>query len=140
LKASVESKNKDLLETFIREVLIYREPLLLALKEVLGDQDSQNVMRDLAALEEKGGYISDPEVARQLGAFFVGREEDLGFYVLSSYDSQSRLEIIENGEINHAILKLFSRPIFLYWPKAIANKSLELKWFALPPIFYPLGS
>jgi len=137
LNESMESKSKDLLETFIHEVLVYREPLSLALKETLGDQDSRNVMKDLTALEEKGGYISDPEVARQLGAFFVGREEDLGFYVLSSYDSQIRLEIKENGEINHAMLKLFSRPIFLYWPKAIAHKSSELKELALPPYFTP---
>lgn len=133
----MESKNKDLLETFIREVLVYREPLFLALKEILGDQDSRNIMSNLIALEGKGGYISDPEIAGRLGAFFVGREEDLGFYVLSSYDSQIRLEIRENGEINHTMLKLFSRPIFLYWPKAIAHKSSELKKLALPPHFTP---
>jgi len=75
----MESKSKDLLETFIHEVLVYREPLSLALKETLGDQDSRNVMKDLTALEEKGGYISDPEVARQLGAFLWGVKRILGF-------------------------------------------------------------
>jgi hypothetical protein len=35
------------------------------------------------------------------------------------------------------MLKLSSRPIFLYWPKAIAHKSLELKELALPLYFTP---
>jgi len=57
LGQSIKSEKKDLLEAFIHEVLAYRKPMILALKEILGDQDSQNVMRDLAALEEKGGIF-----------------------------------------------------------------------------------
>lgn len=131
------SENKDLLKAFIHEVLVYRESVKLALEEIIGRGESQRVISYLEKLEAKGAYISDPEDARRLGAFFVGREEDLGFYVFSSYDSHIELGLKENGEITHPEVTLISRPIFLYWPKAIAYKYTELRGSSLPPYFTP---
>jgi len=131
------SENKDLLKAFIHEVLVYRESLKLALEEIMDRGESQRVIFYLENLEAKGAYISDPEIARRLGAFFVGWEEDLGFYVLSSYDSGIELVLKENGDMTPTKVTLVSRPIFLYWPKAIAQKSMELAGSPLPLYLTP---
>ena len=62
LNESMKSENRTLLEVFIHQVLLYREPVRAALKEILGKQEGQTVLERLLALEEKGGYISDPEI------------------------------------------------------------------------------
>lgn len=133
----IDTAEKNLIEGFLQEIVNYRKLLKLALKEILGTKKSQDALDHLEDLEEKGCYISDPEIARKMGSFFVGREEDLGFYVFSYHDPNIKIEVKDNGVMSHLIGTISSRPVFLYWPKAITNKSLERKGQSLPPYFTP---
>lgn len=47
----MKSSEEDLLQSFLDEVLGYRESLRLALEKILGDRETPNVLKRLEALE-----------------------------------------------------------------------------------------
>lgn len=131
------SDESAVLDAFLQELMIYRGPLRLALESSLGKHEAQSIIEYLKALEAKGSYIGDPEIGKELGAFFVGLEEDLGFYVLTSYNSEIKLDMKEDGQIYPPDVTLYARPIFLYWPRAIEHTSSQLQGSSLPSYFTP---
>lgn len=125
------------LELFLDELALYRRPLRLGLERLVGREKAAEALAYLGQMERQGAYISDPDVGRRLGAFFVGNEEDLGFYVILSHSRQFALDVGKSGKATPAGLTLQSRPLFLYWPSAIANLAQQMTKFPLPCYFAP---
>ncbi len=124
-------------QVFFREIMVYRPILMRALAGVLGEMETENVFRRLEALEASGAFVEDPEAMRRLGGIFVGKEEDLGFYVLTILDKGAQIHVKEDGRIQPANLRLETRPVFLYWDEAIKHCASRLSAYELPVYFTP---
>ena len=129
--------NQKVKESFLREIMVYRPILLRALAGILGEMEAKNVFHRLESMEATGAFVEDPEVMRRLGAFFVGEEEDLGFYVLSMHEKDVQIKVKDNGRIEPSGLTLETRPVFLYWEKAIQHCASRLSAYELPAYFTP---
>jgi len=55
-----------------------------------------------ALFENEGGYVTDPKIMRRMSSFFLGNERDLGFYVITSHDSDVKFSI--DNQISIGIL------------------------------------
>ena len=138
IKKTSENKNeKQLLDSFLHELAIYQKPLQLALEKILDNNQTQDIFFYFDALNSSGSFIHDPSIAQKLGVFFIGQEEDLGFYVLNTFDSKVSLDINARGQLMFSETVFYSRPFFLYWPKAIANVSSKIDKDQLPVYFTP---
>ena len=129
--------NQKLKEVFLQEIMVYRPILMRALAKILGEMEAKSVFRRLAAMEASGAFVKDPEAMRRLGAFFVGEEEDLGFYVLSMHKKDVQIQVRDDGQIEPPKLTLETRPVFLYWDEAIKHCASRLSAYELPKYFAP---
>jgi len=121
---------------FFEEVLAYRPMLIRAVENILGQRETREVFLRLRDLEAAGGYIGDPEILHQIGAFLTGERDDLGFYVITLLDKDTALTVRESGLITPLGLRIETRPIFLFWDEAIersagrvASLALEQRYF-----------
>ena len=129
--------NQELKEVFFREIMVYRPILMRALAGILGEMEARSVFRRLEAIEASGAFVEDPEAMRRLGGFFVGKEEDLGFYVLTILEKGVQIQVREDGQIQPSNLTMETRPLFLYWDEAIEHCASRLSAYELPKYFAP---
>ena len=124
-------------EMFFQEIMAYRPALMRALVGILGEVEAKSVLRRLLEMEASGGFVDDPKPMRELGAFFVGEAEDLGFYVLMTFEKDIELQVRDSGRIEPPGLTVETRPVFLYWDEAIAHCASRLAAYELPKYFVP---
>lgn len=125
------------IEIFLKEIMGYRQDLEKAVSEILGADSGREVLRRLEALEAVGSYVADPEPMQQMGAFFVGNEEDLGFYVATTFEEGIQFQVTDRGRVDPAGMLLNCRPFFLYWPQAIRHCASRMASYDLPLYFTP---
>ena len=129
--------NQKLKEVFFQEIMAYRPMLMRALAGILGEMEAKSVFRRLEAMEVSGAFVEDPEAMRRLGGFFVGKEEDLGFYVLTILEKGVHIQVRDDGQIQPPKLTMETRPLFLYWDEAIEHCASRLTAYELPKYFAP---
>jgi len=93
--------------------------LMRAVAGIVGDTEAKGVSRRLVDMEASGGYIQDPKILQELGAFLLGRGEDLGFYVFTLLNKDTALKVRDSGLIVPLGVAVETRPVFLYSEGAI---------------------
>ena len=134
---SKKNELNQVLEEFFCEIKAYRTPLARAMVQILGEPKSFQAIDRLNSLENEGGYVTDPQIMRSMGSFFVGNERDLGFYVITSHDSDVKFSIDDHGILVDGEPALHAKPVFLFWPEAILHTASAVPSDKLPEYFSP---
>lgn len=123
------------MEKFFQEVALYREPLALAMKKVLGDEDAQQALTFYRRLELTGAYTGNFELMKKFGAFFVSDKDDLGFYVITSHDGGTSYTIEKQGLVVTGKALFYARPVFYFTTEAVRKSSGQVPSDRLPRFF-----
>jgi hypothetical protein len=123
-------------DAFFREVMAYRPMLIRAVEGILGQRETREVFLRLRDLEASGGYIGDPGILHEIGAFLTGERYDLGFYVMTLLDKGAVLTVRESGLVAPLGVRIETRPIFLFWDEAIERCATRVRSFGLDPAYF----
>ena len=125
------------MEKFFNEINLYRGPLALGMKKVLGAEGARQALAYYSRLEQSGAYTGNFESLKKVGAFFVGSKDDLGFYVITGHDDQTRYAIEHQGIIFTGKARIHARPVFYFTAEAVQKASGQVPSNRLPRYFTP---